>query len=48
MITSIGVRWVGHVARMGENRCLKWAVLRKHDGRKLLGRHWPGGGKIVL
>ena len=48
MITSIGVRWVGHVARMGESRGLKWAVVRKLEERKLLGMHWPGGGKIML
>jgi len=48
MITSVRVRWVRHVARMGESRVLKCSVVRKLEERKLLGRYWPGDGKIMF
>ena len=32
------MRWAGHVARMGEDRGLHWALVGKPDGKRPLGR----------
>jgi len=33
------MRWVGHVARMGEERVVYRVLLGKQEGRRPLGRH---------
>jgi hypothetical protein len=38
MIKSRGVRWVGHVACMGEMRSAYKMLLRKSEGKRPLGR----------
>jgi hypothetical protein len=32
------MRWVGHVARMGERRCVYRVLVGKPDGKRLLGK----------
>jgi len=32
------MRWVGHVARIGEGRGVNWVLVGKHGGKKPLGR----------
>ena len=34
------MRWKGHVARMGERRCVYRVLVGKHEGKRPLGR--PG------
>jgi hypothetical protein len=38
VIKSRRLRWAGHVARIGERRGAYRALVRKHEGRRLLGR----------
>ena len=33
-----GMRWVGHVARLGDRRCACRILVRKPEGRRPLGR----------
>jgi len=33
-----GMRWVGHVARMGERRCVYMVLVEKPEGKRQLGR----------
>jgi hypothetical protein len=40
VITSKGMRWAGHVARMGERRGVYRALVGKPEGKRTLGR--PG------
>ena len=47
VIKSRRMRWAGHVARMGERRCVYRVLLGKPEGKRLLGR--PGvDGRIIL
>ena len=47
VIKSRGMRWAGHVARMGERRGLCRVLVRKPDGKNHLGD--PGvDGRIIL
>jgi hypothetical protein len=50
-IKSRGMRWAGHVARMGEGRDLYRALMGKHEGKRPLERprrRWEGGIKVDL
>jgi len=38
VIKSRRMRWVGHVARMGERRGLCWVLVGKPEGKRPLGR----------
>ena len=38
VIKSIRMRWAGHVARMGEGRAVYRVLVRKHEGKRPLGR----------
>jgi hypothetical protein len=38
MIKSRRMRWAGHVARMGEGRCLYTVLVGKSEGKRSLGR----------
>ena len=38
VIKSRIMRWVGHVARMGEERCVYRVLVGKPEGKRLLGR----------
>jgi hypothetical protein len=38
VIKSRRMRWVGHVARMGERRCTYRVLLGEHEGKRQLGR----------
>jgi len=38
VIKSIGMRWAGHVARMGEEREVYWVLVGKPEGKRPLGR----------
>ena len=45
VIKSRGIRWVGHVARMGERRGLYRVLVGKPEGKSPLGRprlRWGG------
>ena len=39
VMKSIRMRWVGHVARMGERRGVYRVLVGKPEGKKPLGRH---------
>jgi alpha-glucuronidase len=48
MIKSSGMRWAGHVARMGEGRCV---LAGRHEGKRPLGRprrRWVDSNKLDL
>jgi hypothetical protein len=50
-IKSRRMRWAGHVARIGEGRKLYGVLVRKHEGKRLLGRarrRWEDGIKMDL
>jgi hypothetical protein len=50
-IKSRTMRWAGHVARMGEERNLYSVLVRKHKGKRPLGRprrRWADGIKMDL
>jgi hypothetical protein len=50
-IKSRRMRWVGHVARMGEERKVYKVVVGKPEGKRPLGRprhRWEGGIRIDL
>jgi len=38
MIRSRRIRWAGHVARIGEGRCVYRILVGKPEGKRLLGR----------
>ena len=38
VIKSRRMRWVGHVARMGERRGVYWVLVEKPEGKRPLGR----------
>jgi hypothetical protein len=38
VIKSRRIRWAGHVARMGEGRCVYEVLVRRSEGKKSLGR----------
>jgi hypothetical protein len=40
VITSIRMRWVGHVARMGERRGVYRVLVGKPEGKRPFGRPW--------
>src|SRR5215469_12756938 len=40
MVKSRRMRWVGHVARMGEGRGVYRVLVRKPEGKRPLGRPW--------
>jgi len=45
------MRWVGHVARMGEGRVMYRVLVGKPEGKRSLGRHrhrWEGNIKMDL
>jgi len=51
VIKSRRIRWVGHVARMGERRCVCRVVVGKPEGKRPLGRlrrRWEENIKIDL
>ena len=51
VIKSRRMRWAGHVARMGERRCLYRILVRKPEGRRPLGRprrRWEDNIKMDL
>jgi hypothetical protein len=51
VIKSRGMRWAGHVARMGEGRGIYSVLVGRPEGRKPLGRprrRWDGNIKLVL
>jgi hypothetical protein len=51
VIKSRRLRWAGHVARMGERRSAYRALVRKHEGRRPLGRprrRWDDNIKMDL
>ena len=51
VIKSRRVRWVGHVARMGERRGIYRVLVAKPDGKRSLGtrrRRWEDDIKIDL
>ena len=39
VIKSRRMRWTGHVARMGDRRCVFRVLLGKPEGNRALGRH---------
>jgi hypothetical protein len=39
VIKSRRMRWVGHVARMGESRCEYKVLVGRHEGKRPLDRH---------
>jgi hypothetical protein len=46
-----GMRWAGHVARIGEGRNVYRVLLGKHEGKIQLGRprrRWEDGIKMAL
>jgi hypothetical protein len=50
-IKSSGMRWAGHVARMGERRGVYRVLLGKPGGKRPLGRHrcrWKDNTKADL
>jgi hypothetical protein len=43
------MRWAGHVARIGEGRCVKTVLVGKPEGKRPLGRptrRWKGNIKM--
>ena len=51
VITSRRMRWVGHVARMGEGRGVYRVLVGKHEGKRPLGRprrRWEDNIKMDL
>jgi len=51
VIRSRRIRWAGHVARMGERRCVYKVLVGKPDGKRPLGRYrlrWEGNIKMDL
>jgi hypothetical protein len=51
VIKSRRMRWAGHVARIGEGRCLYRVLVRKHEGKRPLGRprrRWEDNIKMDL
>jgi len=45
VIKSNRMRWVGHVARIGERRCVYRVLVGKREGKRPLGKHinsWEG------
>jgi len=34
------MRWAGHVARVGESRCVYWVLMGKLERKSPLGRTW--------
>ena len=47
-IKSTRKRWVGHVARMGDNRNVYSVLVARHKGRKPLGEDLGADGMMVL
>jgi len=50
-IKSIRMRWAGHVARVGERRCVYKVLVRRPEGKRPLGRprrRWEYNIKIDL
>jgi len=41
VVKSRGMRWAGHVARMGEDRVVRWVLVGKPEGKRPLGRPRP-------
>jgi hypothetical protein len=51
MIKSRGMRWAGHVARMGQRRNVYRLLVRKPEGKRPLGRprrRWADNIKMDL
>ena len=51
VVKSRRMRWVGHVARMGERRVVHWVLLRKPERKRQLGRprrRWEHNIKMDL
>ena len=51
MIKLRRMRWAGHVARMGERRCVYRIMVRKPEGKRSLGRpshRWEDNIKMDL
>ena len=51
VVKSRRMRWAGHVARMGEGRCVHSVLVRKPEGKRLLGRprrRWDDNIKLDL
>jgi hypothetical protein len=51
VIKSRRMRWVGHVVRMGEGRCVYRVLVRRPEGKRPLGRprgRWEDNIKIDL
>jgi len=49
VIKSRRMRWVGHVARMGERRSVYRVLVGKHEGKRSLGRprrRWEDNNKM--
>ena len=51
MMKSRSMRWAGHVARMGESRCVYRVLVGKSEGKRPLGRprrRWEDNIKVDL
>ena len=51
VVKSRRMRWAGHVARMGEDRGVQRVLVRKPEGKRLLGRQrrrWEDNIKMDL
>jgi hypothetical protein len=51
VVKSIRMRWVGHVARMGEERDVYRVLVGKSEGKRQLGRpkrRWDDNIRMVL
>jgi hypothetical protein len=48
VVKSRRMRWAGHVARMGEDRCVYRVLVGKPEGKKPLGRPRRRWGRIIL
>jgi hypothetical protein len=51
VVKSRRIRWTGHVARMGEGRGMHRVLVRKHEGKRPMGRHrrrWEDNIKMDL
>ena len=51
VVKSRGMRWAGHVARMGEDRGVHRVLMGKHEGKRPLGRprrRWDDNIKMDL
>ena len=51
VIKSTSMRWAGHVAHMGERRGVRRVMVRKPEGKRLLGRprhRWEDNLKMDL